>query len=61
MLGTPIVCGLIATGVLVARRPVHVHPIALVLASATIVLVLARTALTSGRTAGCSRRAATRR
>ena len=46
MLGTPIVCGLIATGVLVAASQVHMHPIALVLASVTIVLVLARTALT---------------
>src|SRR5262249_24237456 len=45
LLGTPIVCGLIATGVLVSasQRPEHV--ITLVLASATIVLVLARTAL----------------
>ncbi|TML53531.1 MAG: diguanylate cyclase, partial [Actinobacteria bacterium] len=46
MLGTPIVCGLTATGVLVAASQVHMHPIALVLASVTIVLVLARTALT---------------
>jgi diguanylate cyclase (GGDEF)-like protein len=45
LLGTPIVCGLIATGVLVAASQVHVHPLALVLASGTIVLVLARTAL----------------
>ena len=46
MLGTPIVCGLIATGVLVAASQTPMHPVALVLASATIVLVLARTALT---------------
>jgi two-component system cell cycle response regulator len=46
MLGTPIVCGLTATGVLVAASQVHMHPLALVLASVTIVLVLARTALT---------------
>ncbi len=45
MLGTPIVCGLIATGVLVAASQVHMHPIALLLATITIVLVLARTAL----------------
>jgi diguanylate cyclase (GGDEF)-like protein len=45
LLGTPIVCGLIATGVLAAASQVHVHPLALVLASGTIVLVLARTAL----------------
>jgi two-component system, cell cycle response regulator len=45
LLGTPIACGLIATGVLVAASQVHVHPLALVLASATIVLVLVRTAL----------------
>ncbi len=45
MLGTPIACGLIATGVLVAASQFPVHAIALVLASATIVLVLARTAL----------------
>jgi diguanylate cyclase (GGDEF)-like protein len=46
MLGTPIVCGLISTGVLVAASSVAVHAIALALASASIVLVLARTALT---------------
>jgi diguanylate cyclase len=45
LLGTPIVCGLIATGVLLAASQLHVHPLALVLASGTIVLVLARTAL----------------
>ena len=45
MIGTPIVCGLVATGVLVAAAIWPVHAIALVLASATIVLVLARTAL----------------
>jgi hypothetical protein len=46
LLGTPFVCGLTATGLLVAASQVQVHPIALFLASATIVLVLARTALT---------------
>jgi two-component system, cell cycle response regulator len=45
LLGTPIVCGLIATGVLVAASQLDVHPLALILASGTIVLVLARTAL----------------
>ena len=45
LLGTPFVCGLTATGVLVAGSQVPVHPIALVLASVTIVLVLARTTL----------------
>src|SRR5215470_275153 len=45
LLGTPLVCGLIATGVLVAASQHPEHPITLVLASATIVLVLARTAL----------------
>jgi two-component system cell cycle response regulator len=46
MLGTPIVCGLVATGVLVAAATRPLHPVALVLATATIALVLARTALT---------------
>ena len=45
LLGTPIVCGLIATGVLVAATQVTMHPVALLLATVTIVLVLARTAL----------------
>lgn len=45
LLGTPIVCGLTATGVLVAASQRPVHAITLVLASTTIVLVLARTAL----------------
>jgi diguanylate cyclase (GGDEF)-like protein len=45
MIGTPIVCGLVATGVLVAAVAWSVHVMALILASATIVLVLARTAL----------------
>jgi two-component system, cell cycle response regulator len=45
MLGTPILCGLVATGVLVAATQLPVHAMALVLASATIVVVLARTAL----------------
>jgi len=45
LLGTPIVCGLLATGVLLAASQLPVHPVALVLASGTIVLVLARTAI----------------
>src|SRR5262249_49739469 len=45
LLGTPIVCGLTATGVLVVASQRPVHAITLVLACATIVLVLARTAL----------------
>ena len=45
LLGTPIVCGLTATGVLVVASQRPVHAITLVLASSTIVLVLARTAL----------------
>ena len=45
LLGTPLVCGLIATGVLVAASHHPEHPITLVLATATIVLVLARTGL----------------
>ncbi len=45
LIGTPIVCGLIATGVLVAATQVTMHPVALLLATVTIVLVLARTAL----------------
>jgi len=45
MIGAPIVCGLVATGVLVAAAIWPVHVIALVLASATIVLVRARTVL----------------
>jgi diguanylate cyclase (GGDEF)-like protein len=44
--GTPIVCGLVATGVLLAAGLWPVHAVALALASGTIVLVLARTALT---------------
>lgn len=45
LLGTPIVCGLIGTGVLVAATQAPVHAFALLLATITIVLVLARTAL----------------
>jgi diguanylate cyclase (GGDEF)-like protein len=45
LLGTPIVCGLTATGVLVAATQRPEHPFTLVLATTTIVLVLARTAL----------------
>lgn len=44
LLGTPIVCGLTATGVLVAASQRPESAITLVLATATIVLVLARTA-----------------
>jgi two-component system cell cycle response regulator len=46
LLGTPIVCGLTATGVFVVASQRPEHAITLVLAGATIVLVLARTALT---------------
>ena len=46
LLGTPIVCGVLATGVLVAAAIWPVHAFALVLATGTIVLVLARMALT---------------
>ncbi len=42
LLGTPLVCGLVATGVLVAATQFRVHALALVLACGTIVLVLAR-------------------
>lgn len=42
LLGTPVVCGLIATGVLVTATQLRVHAFALVLACGTIVLVLAR-------------------
>jgi diguanylate cyclase (GGDEF)-like protein len=45
MFGTPVVCGLAATGVLIAASRWPVHLIALVLAASTVVLVLARTAL----------------
>lgn len=43
---TPLVCGLVATGVLVAATVVPVHPLAAGLAAAALVLVLGRTALT---------------
>lgn len=42
LLGTPLVCGLTATGVLVAATQFRVHAFALVLACGTIVFVLAR-------------------
>ena len=61
MLGTPILCGLAATGVMLAARVAPVHAFALVLASATIVLVLARTALSfweNGQLLEASRREA---
>jgi diguanylate cyclase (GGDEF)-like protein len=46
MLAPPIVCGLVATGVLLAATQWPVHPLALILGGLTIVLVLGRTALT---------------
>jgi diguanylate cyclase (GGDEF)-like protein len=46
LLGTPVVCGLIGVGVLVAADWTRVHPVAVTLAAATVVLVLGRTALT---------------
>ncbi len=45
LLGTPVACGLIALGVLVAGAFADVHPLAVAFAAATVVLVLARTAL----------------
>ena len=46
LIGTPLVCGLIATGVFVYASVRHVHPLAIGLAAATVILVLVRTALT---------------
>ncbi len=46
LLGTPVVCGLFAVGVLVDASQQHVHPLAVAFAAATIALVLGRTALT---------------
>ncbi len=46
LLGTPLVCGLVGIGVLVAADGRAVHPLAVALAAATILLVLIRTALT---------------
>ncbi len=46
LFATPAACGLIAVGVLVYASVTHVHPLAVILAAGTIVLVLARTALT---------------
>jgi GGDEF domain-containing protein len=46
LLGTPVVCGLIGVGVLVAADSARVHPLAVAFAAATVVLVLGRTALT---------------
>ena len=43
---TPVVCGLVAAGVLVAADVDRVHPLAIACAAATIVLVLVRTGLT---------------
>jgi two-component system, cell cycle response regulator len=46
LFATPVACGLIAVGVFVYASLTHVHPLAVILAAGTIVLVLARTALT---------------
>jgi diguanylate cyclase (GGDEF)-like protein len=46
LIGTPVVCGLIGVGVLVAATQAAIHPVAVALAAATVVLVLGRTALT---------------
>jgi two-component system, cell cycle response regulator len=46
LFATPIACGLIAAGVLVDASVQHVHPLAVALAVAAVVLVLARTGLT---------------
>jgi diguanylate cyclase (GGDEF)-like protein len=46
LLGTPIACGLISLGVLVAAAFDDVHPLAVVLAAAAVALVLGRTWLT---------------
>jgi two-component system cell cycle response regulator len=43
---TPVACGLTAAGVLVYATTTHVHPLAVALALATVVLVLLRTVLT---------------
>ena len=48
LFATPAACGLIATIVLVDGSFTHIHPLAIVLAAGTIVLVLVRTALTFG-------------
>ena len=46
LFATPAVCGLVATGVLIDGTLQHLHPLAIGLAAATIVLVLLRTGLT---------------
>ena len=46
LFATPAACGLIAAGVLVYASIHSVHPVAIVLAAGTIVLVLARTGVT---------------
>jgi len=48
LFATPATCGLIAVSVLVDASFTHVHPLAIALAAGTIVLILARTALTFG-------------
>ena len=48
LFATPAACGVIAVGVLVYATVNHVHPLATILAAATIILVLMRTALTFG-------------
>ncbi len=48
LFATPAACGLIGTIVLVDGSFTHIHPLAIVLAAGTIVLVLVRTALTFG-------------
>ena len=48
LFATPAACGLIAVSVLVDASFTHVHPLAIALAAGTIVLILARTALTFG-------------
>jgi diguanylate cyclase (GGDEF)-like protein len=46
LLGTPIACGVVSLGVLVAAAFRDVHPLAVVFAASTVMLVLGRTALT---------------
>jgi diguanylate cyclase (GGDEF)-like protein len=45
LFGTPIACGVVAVGVFVAGAAGGVHPIAVAFASATVLLILVRTAL----------------
>lgn len=46
LFATPVACGLIAVGVLIDATLQQVHPLAVALATATVVLLLVRTALT---------------